>query len=73
VCDINSALYGIIRASGFSVIFVFRNSLCSHVTRRAMTENIMQQINRTASKSVHVFKRYGVKSLGGNFTSYGTN
>ena len=68
MCDISSALYWILCASGFSAILMFRNNVRSRVTRHAMTNKIMYQINQTPSKSVKGFKRYGVKSLGGNFT-----
>ena len=64
MCDISSPLYWIRCASGFSAIFTSRNNLWSRVTRHAMANKILEQINQTASKSVKGFKRYGVKSRG---------
>jgi hypothetical protein len=72
MCDISSALNGILRASSFSTILVFRNNLWSHIIRTAkaaMTDKILEQIDQTASKSVQGFKRCKVTWGGDNFTS----
>jgi hypothetical protein len=44
MCDMSSAVYWILGASGFSAIFVFRNSVGSHVARHAKTDKNLEQI-----------------------------